>query len=132
MPHFDQVGLSPSPKMSIKLNFKSIFSVAGEEKALESSEMKEPEKSSEIELEGEIVGGAEGGGGEDEYDDYYDEDDIAERVTTETPKPNDNPDGEEIEENAFGRKVRRKKKKMETRLLKEILNDVKVSSKRFS
>ena len=94
--------------------------------------MKEPEKSSEIELEGEIVGGAEGGGGEDEYDDYYDEDDIAERVTTETPKPNDNPDGEEIEENAFGRKVRRKKKKMETHLLKEILNDVKVSSKRFS
>ena len=52
-------------------------------------------------------------------------------MTTETPKPNDNPDGEEIEENAFGRKVRRKKKKMETRLLKEILNDVKVSSKRY-
>jgi hypothetical protein len=36
----------------------------------------------------------------------------------------------QIEQSAFGRKVRKRKKKMETRLLKEILNDVKVSSKR--
>ena len=36
----------------------------------------------------------------------------------------------DVEESAFGRKIRKRKKKMETRLLKEILNDVKVSSKR--
>ena len=31
----------------------------------------------------------------------------------------------DVEESAFGRKIRKRKKKMETRLLKEILNDVK-------
>ena len=82
------------------------------------------------EIEVEIVGGAEGG--EDEYEEYYSEEDIADRVTTEDAKDGngDNPDFE-IEENAFGKKIRKRKKKMETRLLKEILNDVKVSSKRY-
>ena len=112
------------------------YFISGEEneKAPEENEVQEHPEKAETELEAEIEGAAGGGaegGDEGEYEDYYDEDDIAERVTTETPKPHDHPDGDEIEENAFGRKVRRKKKKMETRLLKEILNDVKVSSKRY-
>ena len=37
----------------------------------------------------------------------------------------------EIEESPFGKKVRRRKKKMETRLLKEILFDVGKTTRRY-
>ena len=75
---------------------------------------------------------------EAEAEDYYDEEDeITDRVELEMVPQNDangavsmGPDIE-IEESPFGKKVRRRKKKMETRLLKEILFDVGKSSKRF-
>ena len=96
------------------------------------------------------VGGAEGGEGvvdldnaEDEddgsYESYEDEEEepdrISEAVDPLTSNGNQLQSGPvngnvQVEESAFGRKVRKRKKKMETRLLKEILNDVKMSSKR--
>ena len=75
---------------------------------------------------------------EEEAEDYYDEEDeITDRVELEMVPQNDangavsmGPDIE-IEESPFGKKVRRRKKKMETRLLKEILFDVGKTSKRY-
>ena len=70
--------------------------------------------------------------------DYEEEDEIKERITlVEIEQKTENgldagftnPEIE-VEESAFGRKIRKRKKKMETRLLKEILNDVKLTSKR--
>ena len=71
-------------------------------------------------------------------EDYYDEEDeITERVELELV-PQSDPNGTlmgpeiEIEESPFGKKVRRRKKKMETRLLKEILFDVgKTTTRRY-
>ena len=68
---------------------------------------------------------------------YYEDDfegEISDRIDVETnPELGGasslNPEFE-VEESAFGKKIRKRKKKMETRLLKEILNDVKISSKR--
>ena len=54
---------------------------------------------------------------------------IAASAGSEGAQATSNPEFE-VEESAFGRKIRKRKKKMETRLLKEILNDVKVSNKR--
>ena len=58
------------------------------------------------------------------------DEDISERITTPGGVINGNL---EVEEGAFGPKIRRRKKKMETRLLKEILNDFSFKSvKRYS
>lgn len=72
---------------------------------------------------------------DDDEGDYYDEEDeISERIAADPDEiqiPNREilPDFE-VEESAFGKKIRRRKKKMETRLLKEILMDVKMINKR--
>ena len=65
---------------------------------------------------------------DDEYlDDEFEE--VSERISMAEDGANEILGGAhaiiDVEESAFGRKIRKRKKKMETRLLKEILNDVK-------
>ena len=70
---------------------------------------------------------------EDYYDDDFEDEDITERIAELESNGGMASGSIEIEEGAFGPKIRRRKKKMETRLLKEILNDFSFKSvKRYS
>lgn len=117
--------------------------VVGDEQEAEASEEVEKseagEKGEGLEARGENAEALEDYEAFDEDEEYeYDEDDLADDEEGKVDKL----DGGgvvtafsghdvKVEESAFGKKIRKRKKKMETRLLKEILNDVKMSSKRY-